>query len=119
MGAHGYVMKDAKADHIIDAIRSVYSGGTYIQANMASDLLYAIDKPSYKAVKKSFTQNDLTPREIEVLLLIADGFNNRDIADKLYISEKTVKNHVSSIFKKLDVADRTQAAIYVFRNYLN
>lgn len=119
IGANGYVMKDAEADHLIDAIRSVYYGDTYIQPSMASDLIYAINKSPYKTVKKRFGQNDLTPREIEVLLLIADGLNNKEIADKLYISEKTVKNHVSNIFKKLDVADRTQAAIYVFKNHLN
>ena len=119
IGANGYVMKDAEADHLIDAIRSVYYGETYIQPSMASDLIYAINKSPYKTVKKRFAQNDLTPREIEVLLLIADGLNNKEIADELYISEKTVKNHVSNIFKKLDVADRTQAAIYVFKNHLN
>ena len=67
----------------------------------------------------SFKETDLTPRETEVLLLIADGMNNKEIADELYISEKTVKNHVSSIFRKLNVSDRTQAAIYVFKNHLN
>lgn len=118
IGANGYVMKDAEADTLIDAIRNVNCGDTYIQPSMASDLIYAIDKSPYKSVRKRFGQKDLTPREIEVLLLIADGMNNKEIADKLYISEKTVKNHVSNIFKKLDVADRTQAAIYVFKNHL-
>lgn len=119
IGANGYVMKDAEANHLIDAIRNVYNGGKYIQPSMASDLIYAINRSPYRVVKERFNQTDLTPREIEVLLLIADGLNNKEIADELFISEKTVKNHVSNIFKKLDVADRTQAAIYVFKNHLN
>ncbi len=118
IGANGYVMKDAEADNLIEAIRNVYRGKTYIQPNMASDMLYAVDSCSYMEVTKRFEKTDLTPRETEVLLLIADGMNNKEIADELFISEKTVKNHVSSIFKKLNVADRTQAAIYVFKNHL-
>jgi len=73
---------------------------------------------TYRSLKRQFEENNLTPREIEVLMLIADGKNNKEIADELFISEKTVKNHVSNIFRKIDVSDRTQAAIYVFKNNL-
>jgi two-component system response regulator DegU len=117
-GAAGYIMKDAEVDHLLKAIRDVYKGETYIQPNLASGLIKDFERMTYRSVKKQFEENNLTQREIEVLLLIADGMNNREIAGELYISEKTVKNHVSNIFKKIDVNDRTQAAIYVFKNHL-
>jgi len=118
IGAAGYIMKDAEADQLIDAIRQVYKGETYIQPNLTTKLIRDFDKMSYHSVRKQFEENSLTQREIEVLLLIAEGKNNKEIADDLFISEKTVKNHVSNIFKKIDVSDRTQAAIYVFKNHL-
>ena len=118
IGAAGYIMKDADVDHLIKAIRDVYRGDTYIQPNLTSSLIKDYDKMTYQSVKRQFEENNLTQREIEVLMLIADGKNNREIADELYISEKTVKNHISNIFKKIDVSDRTQAAIYVFKNHL-
>lgn len=116
-GAAGYVMKDAEADNLIEAIRSVYIGETYIQPNITTKLIQDIDNDSYTSlIKDKFPKNTLTQRETEVLLHIAEGKNNREIADDLFISEKTVKNHISNIFKKIDVCDRTQAAIYVFKN---
>jgi len=118
IGASGYIMKDADVDHLLKAIRDVYRGETYIQPNLSSKLIKDFDRMSYSSVRGQFKEHNLTPREIEVLLLIADGKNNKEIANELYISEKTVKNHVSNIFKKLDVNDRTQAAIYVFKNHL-
>ncbi|HHW70234.1 MAG TPA: response regulator transcription factor, partial [Clostridiales bacterium] len=120
IGANGYVMKDAEADNLVEAIREVNRGEMYIQPSMASDMIYAIGNSSYEILPNylGLKETDLTPREIEVLLLIADGMNNKEIADELYISEKTVKNHVSNIFRKLDVSDRTQAAIYVLKNHL-
>ncbi|MBM7581512.1 DNA-binding NarL/FixJ family response regulator [Caldicoprobacter guelmensis] len=117
-GASGYIMKDADVDHLLKAIRDVYRGETYIQPNLSGKLIKDFDRLNYYSVRKEFEQYNLTPREIEVLLLIADGKNNKEIANELYISEKTVKNHVSNIFKKLDVNDRTQAAIYVLKNHL-
>ncbi|MFU0801454.1 MAG: Stage 0 sporulation A-like protein [Xylanivirga thermophila] len=119
MGAKGYVMKDAEAEHLIQAVRDVSKGETYLQPTLTGKIIGDIDKTKYRdSLKKRFNDNNLTPREIEVLLLIADGKNNKEIADELYISEKTVKNHVSNIFKKIDVCDRTQAAIYAFKNHL-
>lgn len=117
-GASGYIMKDADVDHLLKAIRDVYRGETYIQPNLSGKLIKDFDRLNYYSIRKQFEQHNLTPREIEVLLLIADGKNNKEIANELYISEKTVKNHVSNIFKKLDVNDRTQAAIYVLKNHL-
>lgn len=114
-GASGYIMKDAESDHLIEAIRVVYSGETYIQPNINENFVKEDDDYRSSDIIKELEQDNLTQREIEVLLLIAEGKNNREIADELFISDKTVKNHVSNIFKKIDVSDRTQAAVYVFK----
>ncbi len=116
IGARGYVLKDSDADSLIGAIRDVNGGGTYIQPSIASLLVEGINKNDKELNKDLLKIKALTKREYEVLTLIAEGLNNRDIADKLYISEKTVKNHVSSIFKKIEVNDRIQAAIFAFKN---
>lgn len=114
IGANGYVLKDSDADSLIKAIRDVNDGKTYIQPSIASLLVNDISRVEENSDFQKI--ESLTKKEYEVLTLIAEGLNNKDIADKLYISEKTVKNHVSSIFKKLDVNDRIQAAIFAFKN---
>jgi len=117
LGAAGYVLKDADSEVLVDAIHTVYEGETYIQPNMATELI-----KEFSGSKNTNTPTEkelLTQREIEVLRLIAEGMLNKEIAAELYNSEKTVKNHVSNIFKKLKVSDRTQAAIYAFKNNLN
>jgi len=116
-GAQGYVLKDAEPSVLIDAIRNVASGETYIQSNLTTELVKEFNRVTKREREREFETN-LTAREVEVLNLIADGLLNKEIAKKLYISEKTVKNHVSSIFRKLNVCDRTQAAIYAFKNNL-
>ena len=116
IGASGYVLKDSDADALIKAIRDVHQGKTYIQSSIASMLVEDINKNDVESNKELMKIELLTKREYEVLMLIAEGLNNKDIADKLYISEKTVKNHVSSIFKKIEVNDRIQAAIFTFKN---
>lgn len=115
IGAYGYILKDTDADSLIKGIRAVAKGEKYIQPSV-SELVNGnskLDKEESNNIKKI---NSLTKREYEVLMLIAEGLNNRDIAEKLFISEKTVKNHVSSIFKKLDLNDRVQATIFAYRN---
>lgn len=112
IGASGYVLKDSDADSLIKAIKDVNNGDTYIQPSIASLLVEGLGETN-KVVAKI---EALTKREYEVLTLIAEGLNNRAIAEKLYISEKTVKNHVSSIFKKIEVNDRIQAAIFAFKH---
>jgi two-component system, NarL family, response regulator DegU len=116
MGAEGYVLKDAEPSVLIEAIRSVHNGQSFIQPNMTRELVKEYNRISTSPEKDKNEENSLTAREIEVLNLIAEGMLNKEIAKELYISEKTVKNHVSNIFKKLDVADRTQAAIYAFKH---
>lgn len=116
-GAQGYVLKDAEPAVLVDAIRNVSRGETFIQPNMTTELVKEFNRVTMNE-KEKHDDSNLTTREVEVLDLIAEGMINKEIAQKLYISEKTVKNHVSSIFKKLNVSDRTQAAIYAFKNNL-
>lgn len=115
LGCEGYVLKDAESSVLIEAIRSVHREQTYIQPNMTSELVKEFNRVTLIEHDKTIT-NNLTSRELEVLKLIAEGMINKEIAKYLYISEKTVKNHISNIFKKLDVNDRTQAAIYAFKH---
>ena len=115
VGADGYILKDSESDVLLSAIRNVYNGQNYIQPTLTGELV----KEFNRVIRRESTfQRDeiLTSREIEVLELIAEGMLNKEIARKLFISEKTVKNHVSNIFKKLNVSDRTQAAIYALKN---
>lgn len=117
LGANGYIVKDAESDVLIHGIREVYSGVSYVYPTMAegdSNQLNMLRKGEINGTDSLAVK--LTKREYEILTLIADGMNNKDIANTLFISEKTVKNHVSNIFKKIKVNDRTQAAIYAYRN---
>lgn len=110
-GASGYVYKDVDPDALAGAIRSVYAGHVLLQPEVAGALL-AQDDPGVGTGRGS----TLTEREREVLGLIADGRSNREIARALVLSEKTVKTHVSNILMKLDLSDRTQAALWAVRN---
>lgn len=117
LGSNGYVLKDSEADSLIKAIESVYDGGSYIHPSLAGELFREINKQrGTKDVKEGV--NSLTRREHEVLLLIAEGMSNKDISESLVISEKTVKNHVSSVLRKLELQDRTQAAIFAIKHKL-
>ncbi len=113
IGASGYILKDSDSASFFKAIRDAYAGESYIQPKLAADLIKELNRPRGARIKN---ENELTQREYEVIALIADGLNNKDIADRLFISEKTVKNHVSNIFRKINVSDRTQAAIYAYKN---
>lgn len=114
IGADGYVLKDSGSAELINAIQIVMSGKSYIQPDMIPIL------NSKMVVRNSDREKirGLTKRELEVLVLVSEGMFNKEIADKLSISERTVKNHISSIFKKIDVSDRTQAAVFAIRNSL-
>ncbi len=115
IGANGYVLKDSDADGLIKAIKDVNDGKTYIQPSIASILVEELNDKERKDSNYEKIES-LTKREYEVLILVAEGLNNKEIAYKLFISEKTVKNHVSNIFKKIEVNDRIQAAIFAFKN---
>ncbi|MEU6095763.1 response regulator transcription factor [Streptomyces sp. NPDC047079] len=113
-GAAGYVYKDVDPDALAGAIRSVHAGHILLQAEVAGALLSQDETNSGQGRGGS-----LTEREREVLTLIADGRSNREIARALVLSEKTVKTHVSNILMKLDLADRTQAALWAVRHGVN
>ncbi len=117
LGANGYMLKDAETDSLVKAIEVVHNGGSYIHPNLAGELFKEINRQRVSRNVKSGVES-LTRREYEVLLLIAEGMSNKDISDHLVISEKTVKNHVSSILKKLSLQDRTQAAIFAIKQKL-
>ncbi len=112
IGVDGYIMKDSESAELKKAINAVMKGESYIQPKLIPALnnrLVARDVDKEKL-------ESLTKREIDVLILVANGMFNKEIAIKLNISERTVKNHISNIFKKLDVSDRTQAAVFAIKN---
>ncbi len=114
IGCEGYILKDAGSDELKTAIYSVDRGESYIQPKLINELNnYLIHKDSDMDKIKS-----LTKREMDVLKLVAMGEFNKNIASKLDISERTVKNHIFNIFKKIDVSDRTQAAVFAIKNDL-
>lgn len=111
IGINGYVLKDSESSVLKRAITAVFEGETYIEPSLTPLLKERLEK-----LHSQSEDEVLTRREIEVLKLLAEGLFNKEIAYKLSISEKTVKNHVSNIFKKIGVSDRTQAAVYAIRN---
>lgn len=118
-GAHGYLLKDIAPTELVQAVRDAYLGKVQLHPEIARKLMSVVAAEESSASRSATDAYDeLTERENEVLHLIADGLNNREIAEKLFISEKTVKTHVSSILSKLGLADRTQAAIYALRRGL-
>ena len=114
IGVNGYVLKDSKSAVLKKAILSIAKGENFIQPN----LIPALNAKMIEKSEDSLKLHNLTGREIEVLKLLALGMYNKEVAESLEISERTVKNHVSNIFKKLDVTDRTQAAVFAIRNGL-
>jgi DNA-binding NarL/FixJ family response regulator len=114
-GADGYLLKDAPSQNVIDAIRSVAKGYSVIHPSMTKKFLSFEQRVEPEPVNKS---SILTEREKEVLLCLVQGMNNKEIAKSLFISDKTVKIHVSKIFKKLEVKSRSQVVIYAVQNQL-
>jgi DNA-binding NarL/FixJ family response regulator len=109
-GARGYLLKGASPETLLEAIRSVAAGGTYLYAPLVSDLARNGIRESLPDDPHGMVES-LTERELEILRLMASGIGNREIAVALDLREGTVKNHVSSIFAKLSVADRTKAVL--------
>lgn len=115
IGIDGYLLKDSSYDELKEAIDVVISGNTYIQPSLLPALNesmedYVLDKEKIEC---------LTKRELDVLRLISEGCSNKKISDELTISERTVKNHISNIFRKINVEDRTQAAVFAIRNKIS
>ena len=114
-GGRGYILKDADPDTMLRAIRAVAHGESLLGSVIAQKVMR-----QFSALPEQQTPlfDDLTPREVEVLKLIAEGLNNKGIAEELVISEKTVKNHINNIFSKLHINDRSQAILYAIRTGL-
>lgn len=122
-GALGYMLKEMDADEIVSAIKTVANGGSYLHPKVTRNLVAEYRRLSERENKGNFHQTEirrpfhlLTKRECEVLQLLTDGQSNRAIGESLFISEKTVKNHVSSILQKMSVNDRTQAVVTAIKN---
>ncbi|WP_404408353.1 response regulator [Jeotgalibacillus malaysiensis] len=111
-GAVSYLLKTSKASEIADAIRKTHYGETVLEPEVTGKVMQRMRTKEVKL------HEELTGRELEILMLIAQGKTNQEIADELYIALKTVKTHVSNILGKLEVQDRTQAVIYAFKHDL-
>lgn len=114
-GAFSYLLKTSRASEIADAIRAAARGQSVLESQVASKMMNRFRRP---AQTEAQPHEELTDREMEVLQLIAQGKSNQEIADELFIGIKTVKYHLTNMFSKLGVEDRTQAAIYAHRNGL-
>ena len=112
IGVDGYIMKDSESTELKKAINAVKNGENYIQPN----LIPALNNRLVSRDVDKDKIDSLTKRELEVLIHVANGMFNKEIATTLDISERTVKNHISNIFKKIDVSDRTQAAVFAIKN---
>ena len=112
IGVDGYILKDSESSELKRAIKAVLDGENYIQASLIPALN---NRLANRDIDKDKIDS-LTSRELEVLIQVANGMFNKEIATSLNISERTVKNHVSNIFKKIDVSDRTQAAVFAIKN---
>lgn len=113
-GALGYLLKDSSPQELLQAIRDVYRGESFLHPTIARKLIRELRQPSDLPP----AAEPLTEREVDVLKLVARGLTNQEIAQKLFVSERTVRTHVSNILGKLHLANRTQAALYALREGL-
>lgn len=112
-GAFSYLLKTSRASEIAEAIRAAARGQSVLESQVAAKMMNRFRQPKHQ--EKAPLHEDLTEREMDVLKLVAQGKSNQEIADSLFIGVKTVKFHITNIFNKLDVDDRTQAAIYAHK----
>ncbi|KAA1037683.1 response regulator transcription factor [Macrococcus equipercicus] len=110
-GVDSYILKTSSADAIAEAVRKTYSGESVFEAEVMTKMRNRVNQ-------RAALHEMLTEREMEILMLIAKGYSNQEIADASHITIKTVKTHVSNILSKLEVQDRTQAVIYAFKHHL-
>jgi DNA-binding NarL/FixJ family response regulator len=116
-GAMGIVLKEHAADQLLKAIMKVYEGEVWIERSMMGSMIQEINKPTL--VDPELTKiESLTDREREVISLIGEGLKNKQVGERLFISETTVTHHLSSVFSKLEVSDRLELIIYAFRHGL-
>ncbi len=116
-GARGYLLKDAKPTDLVFAIRMVARGASLIDPRMTTSVLKEFRRLASQAEEQQGVSG-LTPKEVEILKLLAMGLSNKEIGQRLCLAEKTVKNYLSTIFQKLQITDRVQAAIYALRHGL-
>jgi DNA-binding NarL/FixJ family response regulator len=116
-GASGYLLKDTPREKVVEAVRGTLAGKSFVDPVVAGKILGQV--ATKQEQPQTLITDKLTEREVDVLRLIGRGFSNSDIAVTLHLSEGTVRNHVSSIFFKLDIPDRTQAAIIAIRHGLD
>lgn len=116
-GASGYLLKDTSPSEIAKAVRTVYNGGALIQPEVAVKVIDKFSQMAKKTVDKYIDPKArlLTEREIEICRLVAEGKNNKEIAGRLFLSQGTVKNHITRILIKLDLRDRTQLAVFAIK----
>lgn len=112
-GALGYLLKDSSPEELVEAIRQVYRGEAWLHPAIARKVMQELAKPAAQPAEGS--PDDLTEREMDVLKLLTQGHSNKEIAERLVVSEATVRTHVSNILNKLHLASRTQAALYALR----
>lgn len=120
-GAVGYLLKDVEPSMLVKAIRLIYEGQSFIYPTLAKRLFGELSrqeerKQEVPVMLDRRKEERLTYREVEVLQLIGRGMNNQEVAQKLFLSEKTVKNHLTNIFRKINVVDRTQAVLYAIKH---
>jgi DNA-binding NarL/FixJ family response regulator len=116
-GASGYLLKDTSVETIISAIKIVYHGGALINPEVTKILLNQFTKlANNNGVETDVILKTLTNREVEISKLISEGMNNKEISKRLFLSEGTVKNHLTRILQKLELRDRTQLAIFIIKN---
>ncbi|MGH4122557.1 MAG: response regulator [Clostridium sp.] len=114
-GADGYVLKESAGTEIVEAIRTVYDGDKYIDKSLVSILFSGF---KLKDKKKQCVLDSLSKREIEVLLYISKGLSNKDIGERLFLSEKTVKNYATTLFRKIGAHDRVHATIFALEEHI-
>jgi DNA-binding NarL/FixJ family response regulator len=117
-GAIGYVIKDAAKDELVKSVRAAARGESLISTSVARKLIEEISEPEGRRKRRAEGYEGLSQREVDVIKLMARGYNNRQIADILFISEHTVKVHIRNIFRKIGVADRTNAVLWAIENGL-
>lgn len=111
-GAEGYILKNQPSDSIIESLRAVGKGNTVFEREVATTLSAML-----REEKKAPANLDLTARELEILALVADGLSNKEIAERIFLSEGTTRNYVTGLLEKLNLRDRTQLAIFYLKNF--
>lgn len=117
-GASGYLLKDTSHNIILDAIKGVFMGNVIMHPDVAAKVISTQQSSSVENLKHVKTQYNLTEREAEIVINVSFGLSNKEIGEKLYLTEGTVKNHITEILSKLSLRDRTQIAIFAFKNKL-